>query len=90
MTKTLAVEWAHARIRVNAVVPGYIETPMMTEVARIGLVDTSVAVGWTAMKRLGNPAEVGGAIAFLLSDSASYITGHLLVVDGGFSVLKAE
>ena len=90
MTKTLAVEWAHAGIRVNAVVPGYIETPMMAEVARIGLVDSSVAAGWTAMKRLGSPAEVGDAIAFLLSDSATYITGHLLNVDGGFSALKAE
>jgi len=90
MTKTLAVEWAHAGIRVNAVVPGYIETPMMAEVARIGLVDSNVAAGWTAMKRLGSPAEVAGAIAFLLSDSAAYITGHLLNVDGGFSVLKAE
>lgn len=90
MTKTLAVEWAPAGIRVNAVVPGYIETPMMAEVARIGLVDPSVAAGWTAAKRLGTPAEVGGAIAFLLSSAASYITGHLLNVDGGFSVLKAE
>ena len=90
MTKTLAVEWASANVRVNAVVPGYIETPMMREVARIGLVDSDVAAGWTAMKRLGTPEEVAKAVAFLLSDASSYTTGHLLSVDGGFAVLKAE
>ncbi len=90
LTKTLAVEWASSNVRVNAVVPGYIETPIMVEVARLGLVDADVAAQWSAMKRLGAPDEVAQTIAFLLSDSASYITGHLLNVDGGFSVLKAE
>ncbi len=90
MTKTLAVEWASAGVRVNSVVPGYIRTPMIEEVARIGLIDPSVAAGWTALKRYGEPADVAAAIAYLLSDSARYITGHSLTVDGGFSVLKAE
>lgn len=90
MTKTLAVEWAALGIRVNAVAPGYIETPLLKEVARIGLVDTEVSAGWAAMKRLGLPAEVGNAIYFLLCDEASFITGHVLNVDGGFAVLKAE
>jgi 3-oxoacyl-[acyl-carrier protein] reductase len=90
MTKTLAVEWAPLRIRVNAVAPGYIETPMLKEVARIGLVDAEKSASWSAMKRLGAPSEVANAIQFLLSDQASYITGHVLNVDGGFAVLKAE
>lgn len=90
ITKTLAVEWAADGIRVNAVAPGYVATPMMVEVARIGLVDSDVAAGWHAMKRLGAPEEIADAIAYLLSDSASYITGSVLQVDGGFSVLKAE
>ncbi|WP_382309777.1 SDR family NAD(P)-dependent oxidoreductase [Herbiconiux sp. UC225_62] len=90
MTKTLAVEWAGRGIRVNAVSPGYIETPMMQEVARIGLVDTSVAASLAAMKRLGKKEEVAAGIAFLLGDEAGFITGHVLNIDGGFAVLKAE
>ena len=90
MTKTLAVEWAPIGIRVNAVAPGYIETPMMREVSRLGLVDSVRSASWAAMKRLGDPSEVASAIGFLLGDGASFITGHVLNVDGGFAVLKAE
>lgn len=90
ITKTLAVEWAGHGIRVNAVAPGYIATPMMVEVTRIGLVDGDTAAGYSAMKRLGEPAEVADTIIYLLSDHASFITGSVLQVDGGFSVLKVE
>ncbi len=90
ISKTLAVEWASVGIRVNAIVPGYVATPMMLEVARLGLVDEVQAASWHALKRLATPDEIAAPITFLLSDDASFITGSGLLVDGGFSALKAE
>lgn len=90
ISKTLAVEWAAVGIRVNAIVPGYVATPMMLEVARLGLVDEAQAASWHALKRLATPDEIAAPIVFLLSDDASFITGSGLLVDGGFSALKAE
>jgi NAD(P)-dependent dehydrogenase (short-subunit alcohol dehydrogenase family) len=82
LTKTLAVEWAPLGIRVNAVCPGVIDTPMLRlmddpEAGRAYL-QSRVPVG-----RLGGPGEVAAAIAFLLSDEASYTTGAALPVEGG-------
>lgn len=88
LTRTLAVEWAHDGVRVNGVIPGYIQTPMMDEVARLGLIDVEQAAALHAMGRLGTPEELARAIGFLLSDDASFVTGASLCVDGGFSVLK--
>lgn len=85
MTKSLACELAPAGIRVNAICPGYVETEMMTrqrgDAAFYEAVNTRTPLG-----RWANPDEMGGAAVFLASDAASYVTGHLLAVDGGLTV----
>jgi 3-oxoacyl-[acyl-carrier protein] reductase len=88
LTQTLAVEWAPYGIRVNAVAPGYIETPLLSEAIKLGHVDPDEMRRLHAMNRLGTPNEIAGAVLFLLSDAASFITGEVLRVDGGFTVAK--
>ena len=90
MTKTLAAEWANAPaqpIRVNCVAPAFIDTPL-----------TAPMPGWyrervaahTAMRRLGEDEECAGAVAFLLSEAASYITGTVIPVTGGYGLWSLD
>jgi NAD(P)-dependent dehydrogenase (short-subunit alcohol dehydrogenase family) len=82
MTKSLASEFATRNIRVNSIAPGYIETDM----SRGGIADPEMFPIWrdmTPMRRVGQPEEVAAAALFLCSPAASYITGAVLVVDGG-------
>lgn len=82
LTRTAARELGPKGITVNAVAPGMIETPMsagLPEEVRAN------AVAESALGRLGRPADVAGAVLFLLSDAAAHVTGHVLVVDGGQS-----
>ena len=70
----------------NAVAPGVIETPMTAPMPTSPSC-SSAEIAHTPMGRIGTPAEVAGAVAFLASSAASYVTGHTLAVDGGYLVV---
>ncbi len=84
MTRALAVELAPHNITVNAIAPGFFGTEMNT-----ALVENAEFSAWVAkttpLGRWGEPREIGGPVVFLASDAASYVTGHILTVDGGMT-----
>jgi len=84
LTKSLALAWAADQIRVNAVAPGWIATPL-TQSLQDDPARSAGLLGRTAMGRWGKPEEVAGPVLFLCSEAASFITGSILTVDGGYS-----
>ena len=80
LTQVTAVELAASGIRVNAVFPGPVETPMLDDATQTRLAERAL------MGRIGKPMEIADAVAFLLSGHASFITGSELIVDGGQSL----
>ena len=87
LTRNMAMDYARKGIRVNAVCPGFIETPMFSNLFELPGLDAFRAriVDAHQMGRTGRPEEIANAVLFLASDEASFITGHALVVDGGFT-----
>jgi NAD(P)-dependent dehydrogenase (short-subunit alcohol dehydrogenase family) len=85
LTKSLAIAWATDGIRVNAVAPGWIQTaltgPLQEDPGR-----SAAIVARTPLGRWGRPDDIGGAVVFLCSEAASFITGAVLPVDGGYAI----
>ncbi|ULE32263.1 SDR family NAD(P)-dependent oxidoreductase [Mycobacterium sp. IDR2000157661] len=84
LTKTLALELGSAGVTVNAVPPGFIDTPMLRAAeARGDLGDIQATIDATPVRRIGRPEDIAAACAFLVSEEAGYITGQLVGVNGG-------
>lgn len=85
LSKNVAIDYGRMGIRCNAICPGFIDTPLLNEV--MGLMPELKAdvVRETKVGRLGKPEEIAGAAYFLASDDSTYVTGHTLVVDGGYT-----
>lgn len=84
LTKSLALEYGQFGITVNAVPPGFIDTPMLRGAESRGLLgDINDTIAATPVRRMGRPEDIAAACSFLISDEAGYITGQLLGVNGG-------
>jgi NAD(P)-dependent dehydrogenase (short-subunit alcohol dehydrogenase family) len=85
LTKCLAVEWGKNNITVNAVAPTFIHTPGTEEYLAVPENRADTIERIAALHRIGEPMEVAGAVVFLASDAASLITGHTMLIDGGWT-----
>ena len=84
LTKSLALEYGPDGITVNAVPPGFIDTPMLRKAEERGFLgDTQKQIDATPVRRIGRPEDIAAACAFLISEEAGYITGQILGVNGG-------
>ena len=84
LTKAAALDYATAGIRINAVCPGVIRTPMIERLCTISPETQADLLAMEPVGRLGTPEEVAESVVWLCSDVASFVTGHAMVVDGGF------
>jgi meso-butanediol dehydrogenase / (S,S)-butanediol dehydrogenase / diacetyl reductase len=85
VTRAMAMDHSAEGIRVNAICPGWIETPLNAKFFALGPHIREQAGKLHAIGRIGQPEEVAAAVVYLVSDEASFVTGTLLTVDGGFS-----
>src|SRR6202022_1174482 len=90
LTKSLALEYGPSGITVNAVPPGFIDTPMLRKSAERGYVVIDKNIEATPVRRMGRPEDIAAACAFLISDEAGYITGQILGVNGGRNTQRED
>jgi NAD(P)-dependent dehydrogenase (short-subunit alcohol dehydrogenase family) len=83
LTKTAALEYAKSGIRVNAVCPGGVQTPMLERAIQMLPQLGEAAIAMEPVGRLGKPEEIAEAVLWLCSDAASFVTGHAMAIDGG-------
>ncbi|MGU7771681.1 SDR family NAD(P)-dependent oxidoreductase [Burkholderia sp. MR1-5-21] len=86
MTRSLAAEWAKRKVRVNAVAPGFIETPMNAFALKSDVETTQMWLSNTPMGRVGQTDEIASIVHFLASDASSLMTGAIVVADGGYTL----
>ena len=86
MTKTASIEWFRRGVRVNALCPGLIETPFHHRGIWPSVEAQQSLVAGTPAGRWGTAEEMATRVAFLASDDSSYVSGHALVADGGYSI----
>jgi NAD(P)-dependent dehydrogenase (short-subunit alcohol dehydrogenase family) len=86
LTRAAALDYAAQNVRINAVCPGYIETPMMTRFTGGTAEGRAKVVSEEPIGRMGRPQEIANAVLWLCSDASSFIVGHALVVDGGQTI----
>ncbi|WP_027547829.1 glucose 1-dehydrogenase [Bradyrhizobium sp. WSM2254] len=85
LTRSVALEYANRGIRINAVCPGTIDTPMVSDMLEKGMLKMDDLLRDLPMKRLGTGDEIAGSVLWLCSSGSSFVTGHALLVDGGFT-----
>ena len=85
LTKNVAIDYGRVGIRCNAICPGFIDTPLLRSLMDAMPDVKADIIREAKMARLGRPEEIAGAAYFLASDDASYVTGHTMVVDGGYT-----
>jgi NAD(P)-dependent dehydrogenase (short-subunit alcohol dehydrogenase family) len=85
LTKSAALECAAQNIRINAVAPGAVRTELLEKLFTMGQFDEAALAATHPMKRIGEPKEIALGIAWLLSNEASFVTGHVLSIDGGLN-----
>jgi NAD(P)-dependent dehydrogenase (short-subunit alcohol dehydrogenase family) len=89
LTRTLAVEWADRGVRVNALLPGPVQTAMTAEAIARGAIDEQAVIDHTPAGRWGLPEDVAGAVLLLCTPESRFVTGQAIVVDGGYSTFGA-